>query len=95
MRSAARGNGAARRLLDASHRGVVGGAGVERQEGRGVVIFVEHPLDRPLSELNGLPESEFSSRAQKKKEMEQNSLEYNHLAEAHSALRKWCCGLNL
>lgn len=58
MRSAARGNGAARRLLDASHRGVVGGAGVERQEGRGVVIFVEHPLDRPLSELNGLPERE-------------------------------------
>ena len=71
VRSAARGNGAARRLLDASHRGVVGGAGVERQEGRGVVIFVEHPLDRPLSELNGLPERErIQLTSAKKKEVE-------------------------
>lgn len=71
VRSAARGNGAARRLLDASHRGVVGGAGVERQEGRGVVIFVEHPLDRPLSELNGLQERErIQLTSAKKKEVE-------------------------
>ena len=47
-------NGPTRGLLDASHRGVVGGAGVEGQENGGVVICVEHPVNGPSRELDGL-----------------------------------------
>lgn len=55
MRSAARGNGPARRLRDAGHRVVVGGLGVERQESRSVVIRVQYPQNGPPSKLNDLP----------------------------------------
>ena len=52
--SAAGSNGTTRRLLDASHRGVIGGLGVEGQENRGVVICIEHPRDGPPGELDSL-----------------------------------------
>ena len=52
--SATRGNGATGGLLDASHRSVVGGLSVERQENTSVVICVEHPQDGPPRELDNL-----------------------------------------
>ena len=56
--SADRGDGPARRLRDASHRGVVGGTGVEGQEDRSVVTCVQCDLDSPLSKVKGLRKKE-------------------------------------
>ena len=61
VHSATRGDGASRRLLDASHRSEVGGLSVERQENGSVVICVKDTLDGPLSELDDLQRREFRS----------------------------------
>ena len=49
-----RGDGPARRLRDPSHGGVVRGIGVERQEGRSVVISVDYDLNGLLGKPNDL-----------------------------------------
>lgn len=51
-------------LLDAGHRGIVGGIVVEGQEDGSVVICVEHRLDGPSRKLDDLKKKiELRSRA--------------------------------
>lgn len=54
MSLAAGRNGPTGGLLDAGHRRIVGGIGVEGQENGNVIICVEHRLDGPSRELDDL-----------------------------------------
>ena len=92
---ATRGDGPTRRLLDASHRSVVGGLGVEGQEDGSVIISVENLLDGPLSELDDLQKREVRPMNADRSRGGADSPGYILLAGGHYAPRRWCCGLNL